>query len=425
MSAHSDSTSSAVSVLDGALVLPATVAAGPRRRRRATRTRSRSPPRPRCRSSPAPSSAPGVLILATTSPPYDEGGSVQALAELTGLAGDIVAFELTSSLRDGLTALRLAAALLAAGGGTALVCAAHRSARREGRGRRCGRAPARGATAGSRRFGPGPLAGRGAARPLAARRRGRRQRRRPELRLGRRRAAGRARVGARGAVASSARSPARPAGPSAPSAAPGDELAAAVGVLGAAHALGRLVLAPRPAAGRRRRLGRADRGDRGRARARRSRHCRRGAPGPSSRRRASATLPEPVDWSQLTPYASGPRSWRERGQDLRLEGSRCGGCGRVLFPPPRDLPPLRQPRARARAARPRRHRRDGDAGSRLPRLALDRDGRRRARRRRQVLRAGRSRRRRSRSATACGSCRAACTTAAVRPSTSGSSRRRR
>ena len=45
-----------------------------------------------------------------------------------------------------------------------------------------------------------------------------------------------------------------------------------------------------------------------------------------------------MDWSQLTPYASGPRSWRERSQDLRLEGRRCGGCGRVLFPPPPTCP---------------------------------------------------------------------------------------
>src|SRR5262245_385708 len=45
---------------------------------------------------------PRALVLATTSPPYDEGGSVQALAELLGLAGDRLALELTSSLRDGL-----------------------------------------------------------------------------------------------------------------------------------------------------------------------------------------------------------------------------------------------------------------------------------------------------------------------------------
>jgi len=63
--------------------------------------------------------------------------------------------------------------------------------------------------------------------------------------------------------------------------------------------------------------------------------------------------PDPVDWSHLIPYASGPRSWRERAQDLRLEGSRCNGCSRVLFPAPstcphcgsRDLAPHRLARA--------------------------------------------------------------------------------
>ena len=49
----------------------------------------------------AAAAAPPAPVLATTSPPYDEGGSVQALAELTGLAGDIVALELTASLADG------------------------------------------------------------------------------------------------------------------------------------------------------------------------------------------------------------------------------------------------------------------------------------------------------------------------------------
>ena len=52
---------------------------------------------------------PGVLVLATSEPPYDEGGSVQPLAELLGLAGPLVALELTASERDGLTAIRVAA----------------------------------------------------------------------------------------------------------------------------------------------------------------------------------------------------------------------------------------------------------------------------------------------------------------------------
>ena len=51
---------------------------------------------------------PDALVLATTEPPYDEGGNVQPLAELLGLAGPLVAFELTATDRDGATAgLRL------------------------------------------------------------------------------------------------------------------------------------------------------------------------------------------------------------------------------------------------------------------------------------------------------------------------------
>ena len=68
---------------------------------------------------------PDALVLATTEPPYDEGGNVQPLAELLGLAGPLVAFELTATDRDGLAALRLAAALVA-NGSSALVCASGR-----------------------------------------------------------------------------------------------------------------------------------------------------------------------------------------------------------------------------------------------------------------------------------------------------------
>jgi uncharacterized OB-fold protein len=42
--------------------------------------------------------------------------------------------------------------------------------------------------------------------------------------------------------------------------------------------------------------------------------------------------PAPVDWSALAPYQSAPRAWRERGQDLRLEGLRCASCGRLVYP---------------------------------------------------------------------------------------------
>src|SRR5262249_12461319 len=52
--------------------------------------------------------------------------NVQVVAEIAGLAGDLVAVELTATRRDGLAALRLAAAMVDAKGGPALVVAAHR-----------------------------------------------------------------------------------------------------------------------------------------------------------------------------------------------------------------------------------------------------------------------------------------------------------
>jgi uncharacterized OB-fold protein len=45
-----------------------------------------------------------------------------------------------------------------------------------------------------------------------------------------------------------------------------------------------------------------------------------------------------IDWEGISPYVSAPRSWRERGQDLRLEGARCGACGRLTFPFPARCP---------------------------------------------------------------------------------------
>ena len=333
MNVPSDSPSSAVSVLDGSLLLPATVLRG-----RAVAGHDEDAVTLAAEAAlpllAAADASPGVLILATTAPPYDEGGSVQALAELTGLAGDIVALELTSSLRDGLTAIRLAAALVAANGGTTLVCAAH-TAR------------------GEKDAGDGAAAlllGSGGAvatlRPLSARA--------EELR-DRWRLAGAAdrsegdpsfvwdvgvpRVAREwGLEAASVVGPSARAAGSAERAlgGPGDELAAAVGVLGAAHALGRLVLG----------LGRPQVVVAGSGGLTEALASEPGAGADAVAARAQAVLaaprndgaPEPIDWSQLTPYASAPRSWRERGQDLRLEGRRCGGCGRILFPPPVTCP---------------------------------------------------------------------------------------
>src|SRR5262245_24188430 len=117
MSASSDRPSAAAaSLLDGALVLPAAVVKG-----RAAAGGDEDAVTLAAEAAGAVLEAaerrPSTLIFVSTSTPYDEGGSVQALAELTGLAGDVVAFELTSSLRDGLTAVRLGAALAAAEGG--------------------------------------------------------------------------------------------------------------------------------------------------------------------------------------------------------------------------------------------------------------------------------------------------------------------
>ena len=69
--------------------------------------------------------SPAALLFASVSPPYDEGGSAQLIAEIAGLGEDLFCAELTATPRDGLAALRLADALVAADGGPVLVCAAH------------------------------------------------------------------------------------------------------------------------------------------------------------------------------------------------------------------------------------------------------------------------------------------------------------
>jgi hypothetical protein len=66
----------------------------------------------------------GAIVLVTTTPPYREGGSVQALAELLGLQGGVFGLELSAGDRDGLAAVRVAAGL-ARSGEPVLVCAAH------------------------------------------------------------------------------------------------------------------------------------------------------------------------------------------------------------------------------------------------------------------------------------------------------------
>jgi hypothetical protein len=70
-----------------------------------------------------------AIIFVSITPPYQEGGSAQILAELLGLQGDVFALDLTSTARDGLAAVRLAVKLAAAGGPPVLVCAAHAGVR--------------------------------------------------------------------------------------------------------------------------------------------------------------------------------------------------------------------------------------------------------------------------------------------------------
>jgi hypothetical protein len=68
---------------------------------------------------------PSALIFASTTAPYDEGGSAQLIAEMLGIQDDLFTLELTSTRRDGLAALRTAMALAGHEGGSVLVCAGH------------------------------------------------------------------------------------------------------------------------------------------------------------------------------------------------------------------------------------------------------------------------------------------------------------
>lgn len=78
-------------------------------------------------------------------------------------------------------------------------------------------------------------------------------------------------------------------------------------------------------------------------------HALRFVPGPGFARAAEAArsvLAGGVDEAPVTvgevvgfdPYTSGPRAWRDRHQDLQLEGVRCAECHQVLFPAPPACP---------------------------------------------------------------------------------------
>ncbi|MCL2419287.1 MAG: hypothetical protein FWD04_08340 [Conexibacteraceae bacterium] len=306
--------------------------------------------------------APAALLFASVSAPYDEGGSAQLVAEIADLGDDLFCVELTATPRDGMAALKLADALVAADRGPVLVCAAHlrRADEREAgdgavalligdraglatltpgpshseelrdRWRLSGESSAHAADASfTEEFGPSRV-----AQSLAD-------------------AAGE-RVQEPVAVGDA--SPARSvgvliAGPSSRSAGrvehalggPGDAAAARTGVLGAAHPLLRLLLSLHGPA-----LLVAASGGLGDA-------CLI-EPTEAGGELVAAVEAEIAGGREVTsvagtpaqagfdPYASAPRSWRERGQDLRLEG--VVRDGRVLYPPPAGIDGERRPLAR-------------------------------------------------------------------------------
>lgn len=287
--------------------------------------------------------APAALILASVSPPYDEGGSAQVLAELLGLPSDTFVSELTATMRDGVSAIRLALALTATQGGPVLVIASHR--------RRA---------SGDGDAGDGAVAlligaGEGLARLEAAGAHTEelRDRWRPsgEAELHEGDASfvhefGAARVARLLAEEAPDAGPVAVAGPNARAAGkaeaklggPGDPVFARTGILGSAHPLLRLACGLGTAglvvgaSG-----GMAD--------------AMRVTPGAGAAEAAAELLARatagievatamPIPRGEgFAPYSSGPRSWRERGQDLRLEGLRYGDDEKVHFPPP-AAPPI-------------------------------------------------------------------------------------
>jgi len=301
---------------------------------------------------------PAGLVLASVSLPYEEGGCAQVVAELAGLGEDLFCVELSATARDGLAAVRLADGLIAAGWGPVVVCGAHRC--RE---------------AGEREAGDGAvallLAERGGLARLTA---GPahceelRERWRLPGDLAPREAdvsfteeLGGARVA--GLVAAAAlRQPAvadggpvvvAVTGPSARSSArverglggPGDLGFARTGALGAAHPLLRLLLG----LGSRAVVVAASGGvgeallvepvgeDAARLAALVAGQVAGG-------RDVASIAPAPAQ-AGFDPYFSAPRAWRERGQDLRLEGV-LSDNGRVLYPPPAGITGQRRALAR-------------------------------------------------------------------------------
>jgi hypothetical protein len=312
---------------------------------------------------------PAALLFASVTPPYEEGGSAQVIAEIAGLGDELFCAELCSTPRDGLAALRLADGLIAAGGGPVLVCAAHR------------RRPE-----GEREAGDGAVAlllgesgGLAALTPGPAHAEELRDRWRLPGDLAPRETdvsftdeLGASRVAGIVAGAARERSPqpvsagagAPPDGPELPSppvlicgpsarsggrveralGGPGDPAFSRTGALGAAHPLLRLLLSLRAPA-----TVIAASGGLGEALL--------VEPLPEGAELASAiadqvaggrdvdTVPAPPAQLGFDPYSSAPRAWRERGQDLRLEG--VVRDGRVLYPPPAGIAGERRALARS------------------------------------------------------------------------------
>lgn len=290
---------------------------------------------------------PATLVLATTTPPYDEGGSVQVLAELLRLTPATCAVELTATARDGLSALRVALALAQAQRAPVLLCASHAGSRE------------------TEQDGDGAVAlllGPPADTALATLTMGPshveelrdrwRLRRDPEMREGDSSfvdeyGATRLATDLGRAACAQGDAPVAVCAPSGRAATKaeralggaGDEIAPRTGLLGTAHPLLRLVCgldAPQivlaVAAG----MGESVRVAPAPAAAEVSQRMRDRAAGGSER---DAPLPIPSG-AGFDPYASGPRAWRERGQDLRLEGIRYGD--RLVYPPPAAPPPDRR-----------------------------------------------------------------------------------
>ena len=307
--------------------------------------------------------APAALLFASVSPPYDEGGSAQVIAEIAGLDAGVFCAELTATPRDGLAALRLADGLAAADAGPVVVCAAH--ARRSPTERDAGDGAVAilvGDRGGLATLTPGPSH----SEELRDRWRVTGDALPREADASFTEELGPARIARLVAEAAQSRMPqpvgvggearlAPPkvlvAGPSSRSAGrveralggPGDPAAAHIGVLGAAHPLLRLLLSLREpamivaASGG---LGDAvlvEPADEGAEVAEAIEAC-------IAAGREVKSIPAPPAQAGFDPYVSGPRAWRERGQDLRLEGVVRGE--RVLYPPPAGLEGERRALAR-------------------------------------------------------------------------------